>query len=234
MNIQQGASLWSTKNNQWIQATPQSPNDDRFPLNGTWTWEGRLNGSYQFPHGLQASTLLRAQSGIPGQRTFIFTSRVVQVMAGLHPEWLPASWSRTPARSGRRRSLTGSRSAYNRNGPRTPVGRRRTSFSLRRKKQNVNVSDEILRACVKSAVKRRADGCFVWKRDPQNVFDPLSEFARGASDCTKLHHASQETGTQSARNGAGRRRTARSLTRSPRSVTTDRICRGLGGGCSIR
>jgi len=32
-----------------------------------------LNGSYTFPHGFQLSTLLRTQSGIPGQRTFIFT-----------------------------------------------------------------------------------------------------------------------------------------------------------------
>ena len=29
------------------------------------------------------------------------------------------------------------------------------------------MSDEILHAYVKSAVKRRADGRFVWKRDPQ-------------------------------------------------------------------
>ena len=33
--------------------------------------------------------------------------------------------------------------------------------------QNPGVSDEILRAYVKSAVKRREDGRFVWKRDPQ-------------------------------------------------------------------
>src|SRR4029434_6276338 len=35
------------------------------------------------------------------------------------------------------------------------------------KKQNPAVSDEILRSYVHSAVKRRADGRFVWKRDPQ-------------------------------------------------------------------
>jgi pimeloyl-ACP methyl ester carboxylesterase len=35
------------------------------------------------------------------------------------------------------------------------------------KKQNPSVSDEILRAYVKSAVKRRADGRLVWRRDPQ-------------------------------------------------------------------
>jgi len=72
-------SFWTTKNHQWIITSnvnannPQSPNDDRFPLNDTWTWEGRLNASYQFPHAIQFSALLRTQSGIPGQRTFIFT-----------------------------------------------------------------------------------------------------------------------------------------------------------------
>jgi pimeloyl-ACP methyl ester carboxylesterase len=35
------------------------------------------------------------------------------------------------------------------------------------RKQNATVSDEILQSYVKSAVKRRADGRYVWKRDPE-------------------------------------------------------------------
>jgi len=107
------ASFWSTKNHQWIQATPQSPNDDRFPLNETWTWEGRLNGSYTFPHGFQLSTLLRTQSGIPGQRTFIFTGLPQSSNLTLRME--PYGARRGPAitvmnvRAGKRFPLGGSR-----------------------------------------------------------------------------------------------------------------------------
>jgi len=67
------ASFWVTKNHQWIQATPQSANDDRFPIDETWHWEGRVSGSYTLPYGIQFSGLLRSQSGVFGQRTARFT-----------------------------------------------------------------------------------------------------------------------------------------------------------------
>jgi hypothetical protein len=74
------ASFWTTKNHQWIAsstvtaATPQSPNDDRFPIDNTRGWEGRANVTYTFPFGVNASASYRSQSGAPGQRTQVFTA----------------------------------------------------------------------------------------------------------------------------------------------------------------
>ncbi|HEV3217760.1 MAG TPA: carboxypeptidase-like regulatory domain-containing protein [Vicinamibacterales bacterium] len=75
------ASFWTTKNHQWIAtgttataATPQSPNDDRFPVDNTRYWEGRANGTYSLPLGLNVTGSYRGQSGAPGQRTEVFTA----------------------------------------------------------------------------------------------------------------------------------------------------------------
>ena len=74
------ASFWTTKNHQWIAsttataATPQSPNDDRFPIDATRYWEGRGNVTYSLPLGMNVSASYRAQSGAPGQRTQVFTA----------------------------------------------------------------------------------------------------------------------------------------------------------------
>jgi esterase len=93
--------------------------------------------------------------------------RVVQVMAGLHPDLV----SRIVVED-----VGPERPASIANGFAQRVQQERaedTSWAsedelfAQTKKQNAGVSDEILRAYVKSAVKRRADGRFVWKRDPQ-------------------------------------------------------------------
>jgi len=68
------ASFWETKNHRWLQAISGSPNDDRFPIDDTWNWEARGNISYHLPYNIHVSSLYRAQSGIPGQRTQRFTS----------------------------------------------------------------------------------------------------------------------------------------------------------------
>jgi len=93
--------------------------------------------------------------------------RVVQVMAGLHPELV----SRIVVED-----VGPERPASIANGFAQRVQQERAEdtswasedelFALT-KKQNAGVSDEILRSYVKSAVKRRADGRYVWKRDPQ-------------------------------------------------------------------
>jgi Carboxypeptidase regulatory-like domain len=67
------ASFWVTKNYRWIQATPLTPNDDLYPLDETWSWEGRLVGSVVLPWNVAASATLRSQSGVPGQRTSVFS-----------------------------------------------------------------------------------------------------------------------------------------------------------------
>ena len=74
------ASFWTTKNHQWIVATgglgntPQSPNDDRFPIINTWDWEARANVTYNLPLDIAFSSSYRAQSGQAGQRTQVFTA----------------------------------------------------------------------------------------------------------------------------------------------------------------
>lgn len=93
--------------------------------------------------------------------------RVVQVMAGLHPELV----SRIVVED-----VGPERPASIANGFAQRVQQEKAEdtswasedelFALT-KKQNAGVSDEILRSYVKSAVKRRADGRYVWKRDPQ-------------------------------------------------------------------
>jgi hypothetical protein len=69
-------SFWMTKNHQWlgIANTPQSPNDDRFPINNTWGWEARANASYNLPMDISLSSSYRAQSGDAEQRTQVFTA----------------------------------------------------------------------------------------------------------------------------------------------------------------
>jgi len=93
--------------------------------------------------------------------------RVVQVMAGLHPDLV----SRIVVED-----VGPERPAAIADGFAQRVQQERaadTSWAsedevfAQTKKQNPSVSDEILRAYVKSAVKRRADGRLVWKRDPQ-------------------------------------------------------------------
>jgi carboxypeptidase family protein len=70
------ASFWTTKNHRWlgIAATPQSPNDDRFPVDNTWTWEARASGTYNLPMDISLSSSYRAQSGDQEQRTQQFTA----------------------------------------------------------------------------------------------------------------------------------------------------------------
>lgn len=69
-------SFWTTKNHRWIGlgATPQSPNDDRFSVDNTWSWEARGNVTFNLPMDIALSSSYRAQSGQPGQRTQQFTA----------------------------------------------------------------------------------------------------------------------------------------------------------------
>jgi hypothetical protein len=72
-------SFWATKNHVWlgtsgISDAPESPNDDRFPLNNTWGWEARGNVTYNLPFDVAVSSSYRAQSGDKEQRTQQFTA----------------------------------------------------------------------------------------------------------------------------------------------------------------
>jgi hypothetical protein len=77
-------SFWMTKNHFWLTtggnngARPQSPNDDRFPINDQWDWEARANGTYRLPFDINVTGSYRAQSGQWGQRTQVFTGAALR------------------------------------------------------------------------------------------------------------------------------------------------------------
>jgi hypothetical protein len=77
-------SFWTTKNHVWLTtagnnaALPQSPNDDRFPINDQWDWEARANATYSLPLKVDITGSYRAQSGQWGQRTQVFTGAALR------------------------------------------------------------------------------------------------------------------------------------------------------------
>jgi hypothetical protein len=76
-------SFWTTKNHLWLTtganaARPQSPNDDRFPINDKWDWEARANATYHLPLDINVTGSYRAQSGQWGQRTQVFTGAALR------------------------------------------------------------------------------------------------------------------------------------------------------------
>jgi hypothetical protein len=66
------ASLGATKNHRWLASPASTPADLAFPVDNTWTWYGRISGSYQLPYDFSLGLLLQSQSGTPGQRTYVF------------------------------------------------------------------------------------------------------------------------------------------------------------------
>jgi hypothetical protein len=66
----------TTKNHVWAAAAalPQSPNDSLFPVEDTWNWVYKINGSYRLPKDILFSGVYDIQPGIRGQRTYIFTN----------------------------------------------------------------------------------------------------------------------------------------------------------------
>ena len=65
-------SLSTTKFHRWLVGTIQSPNDNYFPLDETWNWVYKLNGTYRLPYDVLVSGLFDLQPGIRGQRTYVF------------------------------------------------------------------------------------------------------------------------------------------------------------------
>jgi hypothetical protein len=67
-----GSSLGATKQHRWIQGVIETPNQDPFPLDETWNYQFRLNGSFTFPYNILFGGTLTTLSGIKGQRTYVF------------------------------------------------------------------------------------------------------------------------------------------------------------------
>lgn len=62
-------SYFAVKNHRWLTGVYQSPNDEFFPLDETWSWAGNISGSYRMPYDISVSGFLQSQSGVKGQRT---------------------------------------------------------------------------------------------------------------------------------------------------------------------
>jgi hypothetical protein len=67
-------SFTATKNHRFLVGIPQSPNDEYFPLDETWDWGYKVNGSYRTKYDIVASGVFDIQPGVKGQRTYIFRS----------------------------------------------------------------------------------------------------------------------------------------------------------------
>jgi len=65
-------SYFAVKNHRWLSSTFNTPNDQFFPLDDTWSWAGNVNGTYRLPYGVALSGFLQSKSGLKGQRTYIF------------------------------------------------------------------------------------------------------------------------------------------------------------------
>ncbi|HEX5476069.1 MAG TPA: carboxypeptidase regulatory-like domain-containing protein [Vicinamibacterales bacterium] len=70
------ASIDAIKAHRWITEQPAlTPNDLPFPLDETWTWNGKLSGSLRLPYDIQFSALWQTQRGNAGQRTNAFRAK---------------------------------------------------------------------------------------------------------------------------------------------------------------
>jgi hypothetical protein len=71
------ASYFAVKNHRWINRTSRefnTPNDDFFPVDDTWSWAGTVTGSYRLPGDVSIAAFLQSKTGVRGHRTYIFRS----------------------------------------------------------------------------------------------------------------------------------------------------------------
>jgi len=65
-------SYFAVKNHRWIASVFNTPNDEFFPIDETWSWAGNVSGSYRLPADVIISGFLQSRNGVKGQRTYIF------------------------------------------------------------------------------------------------------------------------------------------------------------------
>jgi len=51
------------EDHRWIASVFQSPNDEFFPLDETWSWAGNVTGSYRMPGDVSISGFLQTKNG---------------------------------------------------------------------------------------------------------------------------------------------------------------------------
>ncbi len=62
-------SYFAVKNRRWLDGVFQSPNQEFFPLDETWSWAGSISAVYRLPYDVSVSGFLQSKSGVKGQRT---------------------------------------------------------------------------------------------------------------------------------------------------------------------
>src|SRR6266545_2479411 len=65
-------SYFAVKNHRWLASVFNSPNDQFFPIDETWSWAGNVTGSYRLPGDVSVSGFLQSKNGVKGQRTYNF------------------------------------------------------------------------------------------------------------------------------------------------------------------
>jgi carboxypeptidase family protein len=65
-------SYFAVRNHRWIASVFNSPNDQFFPVDETWSWAGSVSGTYRLPGDVSVSGFLQSKTGVKGQRTYIF------------------------------------------------------------------------------------------------------------------------------------------------------------------
>ena len=65
-------SYGATKQHRWIDTVIETPNQQYYPLDETWSWVARGSGSYVLPYDVQLGGTLNVRSGVQGQRTYVF------------------------------------------------------------------------------------------------------------------------------------------------------------------
>ena len=67
-------SFVATKNHRWLRPVVESPHDEIFPLDETWSWSYRISGGYEMPFQILLSTATQVDNGLRGQRTAVFAA----------------------------------------------------------------------------------------------------------------------------------------------------------------
>lgn len=65
-------SYGATKQHRWLDSFIDTPNQEYFPLDETWSWVFRSSGSFVLPYEVLLGGTLNVRSGIQGQRTYVF------------------------------------------------------------------------------------------------------------------------------------------------------------------
>ena len=68
------ASFGATKNRRHLSTHAASPNDERFPLDSTWSWQTKITAGYEAPLGINLGAYYQGLSGTPLQRTYLYRS----------------------------------------------------------------------------------------------------------------------------------------------------------------